>query len=649
MNTRSKRPTAVCVIYHGAATHPDAFATRPEELPRWRSAAALSATVDDDEPAVLIVDAALVADMDAIGTLPNHVVIIAADVATERALGKRAALSVAEFCDAASRRRMLRAACHLSCDRIGARERRRHLVRINGDLRQLVRVGMELMCQRDHDVLLHDILSLGRELTASDGGAIFLAENEGTSLRLATYEFTSLANPDLPGDPRLAVDKTTIIGNAAVTKKPLVVADAYELPPGADYQRNADFDERNGYRTRSMLIVPMLDQREELVGVLVLLNRMSDPAGRVRSEADADRFVLPYRGRDVRSARALASQAALSIENTRLHARIEGILESFVRASVSAVDARDPATAGHSERVARLTLELAKAVEREGRGEYRDLHFTPAELRELRFAALLHDFGKLSVHEEILLKAKKLPPVLWERVNARFDLIRRTLEADHYRKCAAVEREDPHARSCRQDQLTHDLEELERLRTIVREANEPSMSGKSPSPELRDIARRSFVACDGTTMPYLTDEELHFLELPQGTLDARERAEVEAHAHQTFEFLDQIPWSDDLKHVAEFAHGHHEKLDGTGYPRQLSADAIPVQTRLITLADMFDALTAADRPYKPAMPPKRAFEIIESEAKAGRLDPELVRVMRESDAYRKSSSEGAPAPARSVP
>ena len=638
MNTRSKRPTPVCIVYHGAATHPDAFATQPEELPRWRSATELSGTVNVDEPAVLIADAAVIADMGAMDTLPNHIVIIAADVETERALGDRATLSVAEFRDAASRRRMLRAACHLSCDRIGARERRHHLVHINGDLRELVRIGIELMSQHDHDVLLHDILALGKELTASDGAAIFLAEShegEGTSLRLATYAFTSLTNPDLPGDPRLAVDETTIIGYAALTKKPLVVDDAYELPPGADYQRNADFDARNGYRIRSMLIVPMLDHRDNLVGVLVLVNRMSDPTGHVHNEADADRYVLPYRGREVRSARALASQAALSIENTQLYARIEGILESFVRAAVSAVDARDPSTAGHSERVARLTVELAKAVEREGRGEYRDLHFTPAELRELRLAALLHDFGKLSVHEEVLLKAKKLSPVLWERVNARFDLIRRTLEAEHYRACAAAEREDPHARACREDRLTRELDELERLRTIVRDANEPSVSEQSPTRELRDIARRSFVACDGTKQPYLTEEEVHFLELPQGTLDERERAQVEAHVQHTFQFLDQIPWSDDLKRVAEFAHGHHEKLDGSGYPRHLSAGAIPMQTRLITLADMFDALTAADRPYKPAVTPERAVEIIESEANAGLLDPELVRVLRECNAYRK--------------
>jgi HD-GYP domain-containing protein (c-di-GMP phosphodiesterase class II) len=136
-------------------------------------------------------------------------------------------------------------------------------------------------------------------------------------------------------------------------------------------------------------------------------------------------------------------------------------------------------------------------------------------------------------------------------------------------------------------------------------------------------------------MPYLTEEELGFLELPHGTLDARERGEVEAHAHQTFQFLDQIPWTDDLKHVADFAHGHHEKLDGSGYPRHLKADDIPLQTRLITLADMFDALTAADRPYKAAVTPQRAFEIIETEAKAGLLDPELVRVMRESKPYQR--------------
>jgi HD-GYP domain-containing protein (c-di-GMP phosphodiesterase class II) len=643
VNNRSKRSTSSdCIIYHGPATDPDAFATPPEELPRWRSAAELSATVADNAPAVFIADAALAVASVVMDMLPNHVVIVAADVATERALGERVVLSVAEFRDAASRRRILRAACQLSCARIGARERRRHLVHINSDLRQLVHIGMELMCQRDRDMLLHDIMALGKELTASDGAALFLAESregEKTTLQLASHAFTSLTDPQMPGDVQLAIDNTTIIGHAALTKKPLVIDDAYDLPPGADYQRNAEFDARNNYRIRSMLIEPMLDQRDQLVGVLVLVNRMSDPTGHVHNEADADRYVLPYRGREVRSARALASQAAISVENSRLYARIEGILESFVSAAVTAVDARDPSTAGHSLRVAMLTVELAKAVEREGRGEYRNLHFSPAELRELRFAALLHDFGKLSVHEDVLLKAKKLPPVLWERVNARFDLIRRTLEADHYRACAALEGDDPHARACREDRLARDLEELERLRTMVREANEPSVTDKSPTLPLRELAGRTFVACDGTTTPYLTEEELHFLELQKGTLDARERAEVESHARESFQFLDQIPWTDDLKHVADYAHGHHEKLDGSGYPQRLRAAAIPVQTRLITLADMFDALTAADRPYKPAVTPQRAFDIIEMEARAGLLDPELVRVMRESDVYQIAASE----------
>jgi hypothetical protein len=237
------------------------------------------------------------------------------------------------------------------------------------------------------------------------------------------------------------------------------------------------------------------------------------------------------------------------------------------------------------------------------------------------------------VHEEVLLKAKKLPPVLWERVNARFDLIRRTLEADCYRARAAVAADDARVQSL-DAQLARDLEELERFRAMVRDANEPSVTDKPSTLPLRDIARRTFVACDGTTTPYLTDEELHFLELPQGTLDSRERAEVESHAQQTFDFLDQIPWTDDLKQVPRFAYAHHEKLDGSGYPQRLRADTIPLQTRLITLADVFDALTAADRPYKPAVSPERAFDIIESEVKAGLLDPELVRVMRESDVYR---------------
>jgi HD-GYP domain-containing protein (c-di-GMP phosphodiesterase class II) len=285
------------------------------------------------------------------------------------------------------------------------------------------------------------------------------------------------------------------------------------------------------------------------------------------------------------------------------------LFESFVKASVSAIDARDPSTAGHSLRVARLTTALATAVERDGQGRYRNLKLTRAQMRELRYAALLHDLGKVAVREDVLMKARKLPPAVWERVCGRFDLIR----------CTATENDVRPA-------------DINAMWGVVQEANEPHPLTCSPA-ELEDIAARSFRTINDEWKSYLTPEELDYLLIPDGSLDTRERDEVESHAERTYLFLSSIPWTEDLNNVARYAGGHHEKLDGSGYPLGLRGDEIPLQTRLITIADIFDALTAWDRPYKKAMPASEALSLLEEEARNGQLDADLVRVLVESHVY----------------
>jgi response regulator RpfG family c-di-GMP phosphodiesterase len=334
--------------------------------------------------------------------------------------------------------------------------------------------------------------------------------------------------------------------------------------------------------------------------------------------------------------RSLASQAALSIENARLYAQIEQILESVVISSVTAIDERDATSAGHSVRVAALTTGIASAVERGGRGRYRDTRFTEKQMRELRFAALLHDFGKITVQEDVLVKAKKLPPILWERVDARFELIRVTMEREYYRQRASLRlsTEDERLMGARLEQeLTAQLDQLARMREVVRDANEPAVLPERSAAELSDIATRSFPR-NGGVAPYLTPQELHFLRIPRGTLDDAERVEIESHASETYRFLAHIPWTEDLGNLATFALSHHEKLDGSGYPRRLKGDEIPVQVRMLTIADIFDALTESDRPYKPAVAPDKALDIIRAEAACGRLDADLVETMIESQAYR---------------
>jgi hypothetical protein len=283
-------------------------------------------------------------------------------------------------------------------------------------------------------------------------------------------------------------------------------------------------------------------------------------------------------------------------------------------------------------------MSIAEAVEHTEKGPYRGVHFTQKEMRELRFAALLHDIGKVAVREDVLIKAKKLPPVMWERLDARFDLIRRTLELEHCRlranSACTADSGEPDA-TVDELRLAGQLSDLDALRAIVRGANEPTVLTEDIDVSLRDIARRTFRRADGREEPYLTADELCFLEIQRGTLDERERAEIESHVDKTHQFLEKIPWPEGLKHVVEYASSHHEKLNGTGYPKHLTEKEIPIQTRMITLADMFDALTSSDRPYKPAVTPERALEIIRADADEGLIDGALVDILTESQAYKR--------------
>ncbi len=576
--------------------------------------------------------------------VPKHVVVVAADAETQAALGRRAHMSVADVPDGVARRRLLRAACQLSCARFSALRRRGDVHQRDDELSDLTRVGIALMAERDRTALLHKILELGKRLTESDAGVLVLAEPDeqlGQHLRMVLYEVDSI--PDLSEVTAQAfpIDDSTIFGHAAKSRTLTVIDDAYDLPAGAGFGQDPTFDIQYGYRRRSMLIVPMVDHVDQLVGVLMFVNRKTDPAAKITDKAAADRYVLPYTSREVRLAHSLASHAAVSIENAELYARIERTLRSFVKAAVTAIDERDPTTAGHSIRVATLTVEIAAAVDRARNGVFENVHFTRQQLRELFFAALLHDFGKITVRDDVLLKAKKLPPVMWERIDARFDLIYRTIELDYERKRAVAScgAEAEAALAALERQRDADLEQLERFRTIVHAANQPEVLPREPDGALAEMASRTFVRPDGTTATYLTEDELHYLRLPKGTLDAAERAEIESHVEETYRFLARIPWTDDLKNLADYAYAHHEKLDGSGYPRRLRAPDISIQSRMMTIADMFDALTESDRPYKPAVSAEEALRILRDEAGAGLLDANLVELVEETKVYRKILDE----------
>jgi HD-GYP domain-containing protein (c-di-GMP phosphodiesterase class II) len=582
-------------------------------------------------PSVLALDAALAGAAgaaEALRGLPGSVAVIAQEGAAARVAEEQGSLFLVVAADAGPDgwRRALRAAAQhaVALTTTAMLERERQLA--SAQLVQLGQVGGALMEERDLDSLLERILREARRLTGSDAGSLYLLEerddDEQELLRFRLTQNDSLGEIRQP-DMTLPVDASSLAGYAASTGETLRIDDAYLLPPDVPYAFDPRLDERTGYRTRALLVVPMRTPDGRSVGVLQLINP-ANSAG--------------YGERDGILARSLCGQAAVAIENNRLNASIEELFEGFVRAAVGALDQRDPTGRGHSLRVAELTCGLAQRVDLAG-GRLIGIRFSPAEMRELRYAALLHDFGKVGVPEEVLGKERKLTVLAEARLRGRiqrgFDLMELRL---HRERARLLEQSDGAGIQLLEKRLQESLDaERARLRAFERAvliANEPRVLPESERPVLEELAAEQFLDGDGRELTLLEAPDVDALGTQRGSLTAEERLAIQSHVTLTHQFLEQIPWTRDLKRVDEIAHGHHEMLDGSGYPRQLRAPEIPVQTRILTIADIFDALTAADRPYKPAVSPERAIDILRDEAGQGRLDPELLEVFQESQLWR---------------
>jgi len=501
------------------------------------------------------------------------------------------------------------------------------------EIGELTRIGVALGTERDVRALLDLILTQARRITSSDAGSLYLVElSEQGQKRLRFRLAQTYSKPEAPFvEFTIPVDRSSLAGYTAVTGEPLVLDDAYFLPPDVEYSINRSFDERYGYRTKSMLVIPMKDHRDEIIGVLQLINRKRQFDAVLATPADVEQQVVPYSRRTVELVTALAGQAAVAIENSQLYERIEQMFEGFVKAAVHAIEQRDPTTFGHSGRVANMTMELAQVVDRAGDGAYRHVKFSREQLREIRYAGLLHDFGKVGVREQVLVKAKKLYPLQLELIRQRHDFVRRTAEQEFWRKRAEfLETHGPEGyeafRRALEQQLACELRELDGFLDAVAQANEPTVLPAQRFEELSALALRTYEDLAGTPRPYLTEDEMRYLTIPKGTLDEAERLEIESHVTHTYRFLQQIPWTRELQQIPLIAYGHHEKLDGGGYPRRVTGEAIPIQTRMMTISDIYDALTAADRPYKAAVASPRALDIMTEEVQTGQLDRELFRL-----------------------
>lgn len=503
---------------------------------------------------------------------------------------------------------------------------RADLARLSKELHELNAIGAKLSAEHNTDALLELILGKAREITASDAGSLYLVEEESEGRQRLRFKLAQNDSLNVPFQEfTLPISTGSVAGYVALTGESLNLDDAYAPPPGAPFQVNRAFDQQVGYRTKSMLVVPMNNQKAEIIGVLQLINCKRDFARRFGSVQEIEREAVPFSAHAQELATSLASQAAVALENSRLYQSIRDLFEGFVKASVTAIESRDPTTSGHSFRVADLTVGLAEVVDRADSGPYASVRFTPEEMKEIRYASILHDFGKVGVREEVLVKAKKLYPNHLESIRQRLEIIKREIQLNYSQKKVAYLLEKGRRKFAAQfdvydQELEAQLREIDANLEAILRVNEPSVVIEDFASVIEKIGQKSFPDSDGNPRTLLTPVETRILSIPRGSLTEEEREQIQSHVVHTYQFLSQIPWTKEIKRIPTIARAHHEKLDGSGYPYGLRAEEIPIQSKMMTIADIFDALTASDRPYKKAVPVEKALGILNEEVRAGCLD-----------------------------
>jgi HD-GYP domain-containing protein (c-di-GMP phosphodiesterase class II) len=500
---------------------------------------------------------------------------------------------------------------------------------------ELNRIGIALSAERDIAKLQEFILLTMRQLTNADGASLWLTavgDSGEPMLFLSASQNTSIANTysafKVPVNDKSVVGYTVSVGTSQIYD------DAYNPPPGKP-QGGKGFDAQFGYRTKSMLTVPMRNYNDEVVGAIQLINAKRHFETRLTVDS-VEAEVVSFRPEDLEMIESIASQAAVAIDNKNLLDSIQALFDGFVQASVTAIEQRDPSTAGHSGRVEALTTALAHAVTSLDGGKYRDVRLTEDQFKELRYACLLHDFGKVGVREHILIKAKKLMPGQLEVIESRFEFVERSVQVKYAtEKLEAMRsgRASQSALDAIDERLEEELAQVNQWILSVVTANEPSVLPEDKASALEFLSRQTYFDMSGMAHPMLDEQEFRFLSIRKGTLDPQERLEMEAHVTHSFHFLTKIPWTPVMRGIPEIAYGHHEKLDGTGYPRGLRGDQIPVQARMMTISDIYDALTAQDRPYKRAVPTSTAIDILHAEANDGKLDKDLLEVFLAKEIY----------------
>ena len=506
-------------------------------------------------------------------------------------------------------------------------------------LEQLNAIGASLSAERDIDRLLEAILTAAKTITRADGGTLYRVTEERTlrfeivrtsSLRYYLGGTTGHPVPFYPiqlykdGKP----NQSMVAAYAALTGKTVNIADAYTAD-GFDFSGTRAFDTKTGYRSKSFLTVPMRNHDNETIGVLQLINALEPSSG----------AIVPFSPSDQRLAESLASQAAIAVTNRMLINQLEQLFESFINLINSAIDEKSPYTGGHCQRVPVLTMLLAEAVSETKDGPLRDFHMSEKDRYELKIAGLLHDCGKVTTPVHIVDKATKLESIFdrIQLIDTRFEVLKRDAELEALRKKHNFLEQKMRMEAAEEDKRLRDrLRQLDDDRKFLHACN---IGGERMRDEdvdrVRRIGRYRWRDFAGHEAQFLSEDEVKNLTIRSGTLTEDERKVINHHIVATIRMLEALPWPKHLTKVPEYAGGHHERMDGKGYPKGLTREQMSVQARCMGIADIFEALTAKDRPYKKGKTLSESLEILGRMKLNNHVDPDLFDIFVRRKVYRR--------------
>jgi HD-GYP domain-containing protein (c-di-GMP phosphodiesterase class II) len=503
----------------------------------------------------------------------------------------------------------------------------RHQIQL---VKRLSKIGIALSAEKNLNKLLELIVDEARSFTRADAGTLYLLDekeelltfeiiqNDTLKIRMGGTSGNPVSLPSIPlrlhdGRPNYC----NVSSYSALTAKIVNIADVYEAAE-FDFTGPRKYDSATGYRSKSMLVIPMMNHQNSIIGVLQLLNALDSETGEV----------VPFLDEYVDLAGCLASQAAVALDNAQLIQSLKDLFDAFIKSIATAIDQKSPYTGGHVRRVVELTTMIALRINETTEGVFADVHLSDDQIEELRLAAWMHDVGKIITPEYVINKRTKLE-TLFDRIHlveTRFDLIESTIETGCLkRKIELLERGENVRDGLRRldEELKAELQRVRDDRELVRLCNTSLELVQDERVErLRGIARKTY-SVDGREYPYLTPDELYNLTIRKGNLTLEERRTIEEHALMTMEILKDVPFPKELSHLLEFAVKHHEKLDGSGYPFGIPGDDIPLQARILAIADIFEALTAKDRPYKSPMKLSEAIRILSFMKKDHHIDGDI--------------------------